>query len=109
MKTETISAGPLTTFTKRTAETVRMRSGTVTEINSSAHGAVVADAEGFFDVPVEMIDAARQAGLVPAPLSQGARLRDVFDAIDKLDAGDMRTALRAAATAESLKVGKIAA
>jgi hypothetical protein len=104
MKTEIVRAGPVTTFTKRTVETVRMRSLNVTEINNSAIGAVVADAEGYFNVPIEMLECARLAGLVPAPKSNSARLRDVFAAISALDDGSLKTALWAATTAESLKV-----
>jgi hypothetical protein len=44
--------------------------------------------------------------MVVAVLTQGERLARVYDAIDALDAGDMRTALYVAATAESLRVVK---
>jgi hypothetical protein len=62
--------------------------------------------DGSFTLPASVFQYLINAGFKLAPLTQGQRLRDVFDAITKLDPGSMKTALWAAATAESLRAVK---
>jgi hypothetical protein len=59
--------------------------------------------DGSFEVPESIVEQlTRGASFRRAALSNGARLRDVVDAVNRLDAGPSRTALRAAIAAEAL-------
>jgi hypothetical protein len=74
----------------------------VTEYNDR-NGLFAPHDDGKFYLPEDSVQDAIKTGFRLAPLTQAERLRDVFDAIDKLDAGSMKTALWAATTAESLR------
>ena len=80
--------------------------GTTTEINDTRFGLLVPDADNAIFVPKECVAECEKAGFRRRELTHSEKLGRVFDAIDKLDPSDMKTALRAAVTAESLKVGE---
>jgi hypothetical protein len=78
--------------------------GDTTEINDTRFGLLVPDADNAIFVPQECVAECEIAGFRIRELTQGERLARVYDAIDALDPGDMRTAFYTAATAESLHV-----
>lgn len=77
----------------------------VTEYNDR-NGLFEPHDDGKFYLPEYSVNDAIATGFRRAPLSQAERLRDVFDAISKLDDSGIKTALWAATTAESLRAVK---